>query len=84
MESAMILLALTISFLYFSLAASSSGSGTFYFMNFPRSFSSRMSPILYFQEQNFSTPSNLSTSLVLVDILTQIWENEQKMKVLRK
>jgi hypothetical protein len=66
----MILLALTISFLYFALATSSSGSGTFSFMNFSRSFSSRMSAILYFQAQKFSTPSNLSTSLVLADVLT--------------
>jgi hypothetical protein len=43
-----------------------------------------MSPIMYFQAQKFSTPSNLSTSLVLEDILTWIWENDQKMKVLKK
>jgi hypothetical protein len=37
-------------------------------MNIDRSFSSRMRPILYFQARNFSTPSILSTSLVLADI----------------
>jgi hypothetical protein len=79
----MILLALTMSFWYFSLVVASAGSGTFYLMNLARSFYSRMSAILYFQAKNLSTPSNLSTRLVLVDILTWSWENDQKMKVLR-
>jgi hypothetical protein len=61
MEFAMILLALTISFLYFALAASSSGSGTFSFMNFARSFSSRMSPI---QEMHWAEASRLALSVL--------------------
>jgi hypothetical protein len=66
----MILLALTVSFWYFALVVASAGSGTFYLMNLDRSFYSRMSEIIYFQARKLSTPSNLSTSLVLVDILT--------------
>jgi hypothetical protein len=44
------------------------GSGTSSLMNLARSFSSRISPITYFQAWKFSTPSSLSTSLVLADI----------------
>jgi hypothetical protein len=79
----MILLALTMSFWCFALVAASVGSGTSSLMNLARSFSSRMSAILYFQAQKLFTPSSLSTSLVLADILTWSWENDQKLKMLR-
>jgi hypothetical protein len=79
----MILLALTMSFWYFSLAVASASSSTFSLMNIARSFSSRMSEILYFQEHKLSTPSNLSTSLALADILTWSWENDEKLKMLK-
>jgi hypothetical protein len=83
MESAMILVALTISFWYFALVVAYAGFGTFSLMNLARTFYSRMSAILYVQARKLSTLSNLSTSLVLADILTWSRENDQKLKVLR-
>ena len=74
-ESAMILLAIIMSFLYFYFASSSSGFGTTPLIKFSRSFSYRMIPILYFKERKFSIHSNLSFSLVLGDILSLRTEN---------
>ena len=79
----MIILALIIYFLYFYFASSSPGSSTNSLINFERSFSSRLSPILYFQARKFYIPSNLSSSLLLGDILSRRSENDKKLKFLR-
>ena len=70
-ESTIILIALTRSFLCFSFASSSSGSTTSSLMYLATSFSSRMRPILYFHAQKFYIPSRLSSSLVLGAILSR-------------
>ena len=52
-------------------------------MNLVRSFSSRMSVILYFQTWKFSTHSSLSTILVLADIFYLELGKCPKMKMLK-
>ena len=68
----MILLALIICFLCLVFASSSYSSATFSFMKPSRSFSSKMSMILYFHALKFSAPSSFSSSLVLFVILNKM------------
>ena len=72
MDSAMTLLAMIISYLCFYLASTSSGSFTSSFTNLSRSFSYRMSMILYFHALNFSAPSRFSSSLVFFVIFRKL------------
>ena len=80
MESVMILLALIISFLYLAFASSPSGSATSSFMKPSRSFSYRMSKILYLHALKFSTPLSFSSSLVLFIIFNKMrtWNGNRR------
>ena len=68
----MILLAMIMYLLYLYLASYYSGSFTSSFTNLSRSFSCRMSMILYFHALKFSTPSRFSSSLVFFFIFNRL------------
>jgi len=70
MESAMILLDLMRSFLYFYFSSSPSVYSISFLTKLTRPFSSRMSITLYFHAQKSSTPSRFLSSLILVVILS--------------